>query len=38
VICDLASEQAALEVLRKSSAKFNTAIRMDGNKAVFTAT
>ena len=37
VICDLAGEQATLEVLRKRSAPFNTTIKMDGNKAVFSA-
>lgn len=37
VICDLSREQAALEALRERSAVFNTAIRIDGNAAVFQA-
>ncbi len=37
VICDLAREQVALNALRERSAKFNTAIRIDGNSAVFHA-
>jgi len=35
VICELTGEQAMLNVLRVRSAPFNTAIKMDGNKAVF---
>ena len=38
VLCELAGEQATLEVLRKRSAPFNTAIKVDGNHAVFHAT
>lgn len=37
VICDLAGEQATLEALRKRSAPFKTAIKIDGNHAVFHA-
>lgn len=37
VICDMTKEQAALEALRARSAKFRTAIRIDGNNAVFQA-
>ncbi|MDH4151795.1 MAG: CapA family protein [Betaproteobacteria bacterium] len=38
VVCELPVEQAALEILRERSAKFKTAIRVDGNAAVFQAT
>ena len=37
VICALAGEQEALNALRERSAKFKTAISMDGNSAVFHA-
>ncbi len=37
VICDLAGEPDALDALRQRSAKFNTALSVDGNSAVFTA-
>lgn len=37
VICELAREQGALDALRGRSSKFKTAIRMNGNSAVFHA-
>ena len=37
VICDLSREQPALEALRKSSARYKTAISVDGNNAVLHA-